>query len=561
MSARIPFVVELLLVGTMVVSASADQRHVCTPPASGGSRLTLDASEGYENRHALCVGIDDYDSDAFGDMRYAENDAWEMAKLLRDVYGFDHLQVLLGKNATKRMIEAAIVDLCDPGCVGPKDAVVFYFSGHVRTVLSNDAVVACLIPQDADITATDRPDPTPYRQGAIALDGLLRDVGRMSALHVLVLIEAGCDGPSAEARPTGAQTLANAFEHPARQLITAGAANEETVELDEKRHGLFTSRLLEILNTEQQPLRATTLGEMLETQVPRDAESRLSGSRQPVPRLHHISGSGDFVFIRPGIKPKGRQRSHAGAAPPSQDNKVDRFDGFVSKRPAKHGRDRYVNAAGMMFVSITEIAPHCYMGVFEVTNREYRRCKPRHDSGRTTTGKSLNGDNQPVVRVSWTDAAEFCRWLTEHERELAAARGQSTSWTYRLPTSHEWEQACRAGRSSDAMYHFGDDWGKLKDHAWYDHNAEGCSHPVGRLAPNAYGLYDMHGNVWEWCQTQYPDKPDYRIIRGGSWGVTGGWCKADVVNGEKMQNGPMSADEYKGFRVVRVQPPRSKQRE
>ena len=97
------------------------------------------------------------------------------------------------------------------------------------------------------------------------------------------------------------------------------------------------------------------------------------------------------------------------------------------------------------------------------------------------------GDDLPVVNVSWQDAQEFVKRLSEE-----------TGQTYRLPTEAEWEYACRAG--STGLFHFGNDTAQLADYAWCKSNSEGRLHPVGQKKPNAWGLYDMAGNTWEWCE-------------------------------------------------------------
>jgi formylglycine-generating enzyme required for sulfatase activity len=123
------------------------------------------------------------------------------------------------------------------------------------------------------------------------------------------------------------------------------------------------------------------------------------------------------------------------------------------------------------------------------------------------------GDDYPVGQLSWDDAVEYCKWLSQKERKK-----------YRLPTEAEWEWACRAG--SDAKYHFGDDAKSLGDHAWYADNSEGRSHPVGAKKPNAWGLFDMHGNISEYCldwsgtyptgkviDPRGPQEGDFRVVR------------------------------------------------
>jgi formylglycine-generating enzyme required for sulfatase activity len=130
----------------------------------------------------------------------------------------------------------------------------------------------------------------------------------------------------------------------------------------------------------------------------------------------------------------------------------------------------------------------------------------------------FKGDDLPVENVSWNDVQDFLRKLNQRD----PGKG------YRLPTEAEWEYACRAG--STARWCFGDNESQLGDYAWYIANADGRTHPVGRKRANAWGLFDMHGNVWEWCQDWYGNYPSgdltnpagptsgtYRVIRGGTW--------------------------------------------
>ena len=162
-------------------------------------------------------------------------------------------------------------------------------------------------------------------------------------------------------------------------------------------------------------------------------------------------------------------------------------------------------------------------------------------------------DDHPVVCVSWNDAVEFCQWLSKQEGK-----------TYRLPTEAEWEYSCRAG--SRGRWSFGDDEGELWDYARVGGNSQNHSWPVAGLKANAWGLYDMHGNVQQWCQdlfdpnyykTSPPKDPpgpaagDERVIRGGLW-----LWGADVSRSAmRNKTNPAGRANFCGFRVVLVVSP------
>ncbi len=178
-----------------------------------------------------------------------------------------------------------------------------------------------------------------------------------------------------------------------------------------------------------------------------------------------------------------------------------------------------------------------YMSIHEVTNGQFRRFRADHDSESAEGGPTLNGDDQPVVRVSWEDADEFCAWL-------GAQAGDPE--LYRLPTEAEWEYACRAASPRPYPYSFRNEGSASRYANVLDAAAEKVlqlgrptfalddgfvgSAPVGKLRPNNLGVHDMHGNVFEWCQDwhgEYPDGtitdpkgPDtgsFRVARGGSF--------------------------------------------
>jgi formylglycine-generating enzyme required for sulfatase activity len=226
----------------------------------------------------------------------------------------------------------------------------------------------------------------------------------------------------------------------------------------------------------------------LETLIPKDA--RMAGLRRrvgalPGPRrtLDVDLGGGvkmQLVAIRPGSFLMGSERS-----------------------------------ADWKPVHEVKFAKPFYMGRHEVTQELWEKvmgANPSHFKCATN----------PVEQVNWDDCQNF----------LAKLNAKVPGRSFRLPTEAEWEYACRAGSTNDFCYGNGD--GLLREYAWYISNSDNMTHPVGGKQPNAWGLFDMHGNVWEWCQdiyrenyigaptdgrawTQAQGSVTNRVLRGGSW--------------------------------------------
>lgn len=158
------------------------------------------------------------------------------------------------------------------------------------------------------------------------------------------------------------------------------------------------------------------------------------------------------------------------------------------------------------------------------------------------------GVNVPIRRLTWLSAVAYCKWLSQREGKIV-----------RLPSEAEWEYACRAG--SNSKYSFGDDSSKLEEYAWYEKNSQRVTHDVGRKKPNAWGLYDMHGNIWEWCSDRYADNYEQTptdgsahmvrsekgmVLRGGAWSAKPDNLRSAV----RINLGANSRNYFVGFRVV-----------
>jgi len=162
-----------------------------------------------------------------------------------------------------------------------------------------------------------------------------------------------------------------------------------------------------------------------------------------------------------------------------------------------------------------------YMQTTPVTQEQWKKLMGNSPS-------YFKGATLPVENVSWNEAVEFCEKLS-----------RNTGKKYRLPTEAEWEYACRAGR--DTAYCFGKDSERLEKYAWFNKNSGGKTHPVAQLESNAWGLHDMHGNVWEWCH-----RGSGRVVRGGCWGDDARYCRSAIRGGHS----PDYRSYDLGFRLV-----------
>jgi formylglycine-generating enzyme required for sulfatase activity len=181
-----------------------------------------------------------------------------------------------------------------------------------------------------------------------------------------------------------------------------------------------------------------------------------------------------------------------------------------------------------------------YLGTYPVTQREWKAVMGDNPS-------HFKGDDLPVEKVSWDDVQKFIKKLNEKEG----------TGKYRLPSEAEWEYACRAGTTT--RYSFGNSESKVGDYAWHLKNSGDKTHPVGQKKPNSWGLYDMHGNVWEWVQDELHDSYDgaptdgsawegngaVRVNRGGSWGAIAPYSRS-AERGSFVQSGSSL-----GFRLLR----------
>jgi formylglycine-generating enzyme required for sulfatase activity len=250
-----------------------------------------------------------------------------------------------------------------------------------------------------------------------------------------------------------------------------------------------------------------------------------------------------FLCAAAGCSGSGSESAVPKAAAPAELT-IDLGGGVTMKmvliRPGK-----FMMGEGIDRHEVTISKPF-YLGVYEVTQAQY-------EAVMGTNPSLFKGATNPVDTVSWNDATAFCSKLSKKTRQVV-----------RLPTEAEWEYACRAG--TQTVFSFGDDPSALGDYAWWGQNSGGTTHPVGQKKPNAWGLYDMHGNVWETCVDwwgPYPKGPvtdpsgratgsSGPVVRGGSWRS---FRVADYFRcAARCYGNPALRSDCYGFRCARTLP-------
>ena len=233
-------------------------------------------------------------------------------------------------------------------------------------------------------------------------------------------------------------------------------------------------------------------------------------------------------------------------------------DEEIERLNKKYGTDWFNNEKPQHEVTVQAF----YMGRFQITQAQWRAIAslPKIERDLEPDPSKFKGNDRPVEKVNWFDAVEFCRRLSK-----------KTGREYRLPSEAEWEYAARAGTTTP--FHFGEtitsDLANYDGNYSYANEAKGeyreKTTPVGSFTPNSFGLYDIHGNVWEWCQDDWQGnyeaalkdssawlsgKSNTKVMRGGSWYYLPADCRSASRNGFN----PERSDDYIGFRVVCMVP-------
>ena len=499
-------------------------------------------------KYALLVGVTTYEHAQMNrtPLKYPEADANAVSELLKSS-GYE-VKVLTGKQATLAAVEAELLKLEKHGTA---DGVVFIgLFGHGVQYGSE----AFFGPFDTKIRkVTDavgktvydgnKPKLEPDPASMVSMKRLLEALTACGASNRVLIADCCREDPSAaRGRAFGSSVKISDLE-PGTAAIFSCSNTEQAFEHDDWGHGAFTKSFLDYCGMLQPgaDASANTMTVPLYRSVQLMVKAKTNGrSTQTVNPI--VNG---VVDLQIRIKSTASEITNS----IGMKLKLIAADEFVMGSPADEA-DREDDEGPQHRVRISKAF---YMGVTEVTQGEwYSVMKTKPWAGKEYVNE---GDGYPAVYVSWEDAVEYCKRLSLKE-----------GVTYRLPTEAEWEYACRGGKSTS--YSFGSDAEQLKNYAWYDENAwdigEKYSHLVGTKKANPYGLFDMHGNVHEWCQDVYDEKvyasrsgvtvdpvstsgSEYRVLRGGSWN----YFSRNARSALRVWLTPDLRNFTVGFRVVR----------
>jgi formylglycine-generating enzyme required for sulfatase activity len=510
--------------------------------------LLLPVSLEAQEKYALVIGNGAYT--AITKLNNPVNDANDMQAALEGL-GF---QVDLVINGTLTRMEDAVIRLRNRLSQGKGAYGFFYYAGHGVQSGGNNY----LIPVDANIRSESL-----LRERALGVQMVLDEMGASGNALNLVVLDACRDNPFSWAR-SGGRGLTVVGGQPPGSIIVYATSAGSTAADGAGRNGLFTSHLLRHLRTPGLPVQEifNRTGESV---------SEASGGVQ-IPAIYSQFFRTAYLGARPApaqsVPPPVDAPATQTADPPAHPAPQIAAPAAPPRQPDPSSRMVLVEGGTFRMGSTSgdsdEKPVHSvtvksfYMGNYEVTQQEWVEVMGSNPS-------IFKGDNLPVENVSWYEAVDYCNKRSLKEGLIPAYRGSGDAVTcdfgasgYRLPTEAEWEYAARGGnRKASYMYAGGNSPDAV---AWYGANGGGCTHPVGTKQPNSLGLYDMSGNVFEWCWDRYGHygsggqtdprgaaSGSNRVDRGGSWGG----AAVLVRSANRDSSTPYYRSSLLGFRLVR----------
>ena len=550
-----------------------------------------------QQKFALVIGNGNYTG--ISRLTNPVNDANDIETALRSL-GFTVEKVL---NGNLEQMENAVLNLKRRLSGSRETYGFFFYAGHGVQASGENY----LIPVAADNIRNE----THLRERAVSLQFILDNLRESGNELNMVVLDACRDNPFGWAR-SGSRGLTVVSRAPSGTIVMyAAGAGQTASDGTGSRNGLFTGYLLNNLRTQGlsvYEIFANTMG---------NVSGATNGDQDPELSLRYANAHSVYLGARPAppASPAPQSASASQPAPSPQPASAATIQPATTPTPQPTLAPQTTTTAavhpitpsvtGQIIPSTGAVPPGFVhinggtftmgssanealrdadresqrqvtvssfnMGRYEVTQKEYQEVMGNNPS-------NFKGDNLPVENVSWFDAVEYCNRRSQREGltppYIISGSGisRTVTWNrsangYRLPTEAEWEYACRAGTTTP--FSTGNNittaQANYNGNNPYNNNAKGeyrgRTTPVGTFAANAWGLYDMHGNVWEWCWDWYGDyasgaqtdpagalSGSYRVYRGGSWGSNGQYLRSAVRNNSILPSSRLSG---LGFRLLR----------
>jgi formylglycine-generating enzyme required for sulfatase activity len=500
-----------------------------------------------QQKYALVIGNGNYSG--ITKLNNPVNDANDMAVALQGL-GFTVDKVL---NGSLEQMEGAVTRLKSRLAGAGSAYGLLFYAGH--GVQSNGENY--LIPVDAAIQSESY-----LRNRALSVSAMLDELNAAGNELNIVILDACRDNPFSWKR-SGTRGLTLVANQPKGSLIVYATAAGSTVADGNGRNGLFTGHLLTNLKTpglEVTEVFRRTMGDVAR-----------SSDNQQHPAVYNQYPGVAYLGTRPTVVTPTPAPVTPAPVPPTAPPPI---------RPAsanmvwvEGGTFQMGSESGESHEKpVHEVTVKgFYLGKYEVTQKEWydvmgTMVRQQRDMADKAWSMAGEGDNYPMYYVSWQEAIEYCNRRSMKEGLTPCYRGSGNSITcdwkangYRLPTEAEWEYAAKDGIKNflTTEYAGSNSVGAV---AWYGDNSDGSTHAVGTKAGNALGIYDMSGNVWEWCwdwkgdyngsaQTDQrgPASGSYRVCRGGTWSHPASYARSAGRNGGP----PSSRSDNLGFRLAR----------
>ncbi len=488
----------------------------------------------YTQSHALVIGVSDY-TNGWSDLPEVNNDVETIRSILQK-HGFN---VTVVRNPNQQQLKSAFDNFISDYSREYNARLLVYFSGHGYTMKQSwGGEMGYIVPADAP---NPHSNPEEFKDKAVDMELMEVYAKRMDSKHALFMFDCCFSGSIFSLSKAAPAIINYKTSKPVRQFITAGGADEEVPD-----KSVFCQQFVSGLNGEGDMnndgyVTGSELGEYLQTTVVNytyEAQHPQYGKIRN-PNLD----KGDFVFelnpstiinttvVTPVIKEK-RTTETSSSIPQMVFVQGGTFQMGGNDYPA--GDEKPVHT-----VSLSNF----YIGKYEVTQEQWRYIMEESPSFFSNCRRC------PVENVNQYDIQLFLRRLYE-----------KTGKYYRLPTEAEWEYAARGGQLNKNYRYSGSN--AIGDVAYYKYNSRSKTHPVGQQLPNELGIYDMSGNVWEWCSDYYekkyykhspsanptgPASGDCYSLRGGSWSNNDNYCRITDRNWDY----PETRSKFLGFRVCR----------